>query len=330
MRTPLSPIAHLAARTGRRAAALLVALALFVSIVPAALAAGQPTGSGFRWLAAPPSNIAVGAYESDTHAFVFAERTNFVLPSDVTADFAQPGTYDQAGDLTGKVTTIAAGTVVNSYYVHVDQTDVGQPIIRATITFPDPIIGVILTSAGLDASWSVLRVPTTTYPSGAAVGYELTGECPASSQDCVTLDADGHTLMLEASIYNVTDDLRVLTQGHYGICPLYDQTKAHKAGSTVPIKLQLCDAAGNNLSSDAIVVSATGLERLDNTASTLVEDSGSANSPDDNFRYDATLGGDGGYIYNLSTKDLSTGTWVLSFTVNGVAHSTYTVQFDVK
>jgi hypothetical protein len=124
--------------------------------------------------------------------------------------------------------------------------------------------------------------------------------------------------------------MRVLTQGQYGICPLYDQDKAHKAGSTVPIKLQLCDASGANVSAVGVVVQATRLNKLDNIASVEVEDSGSANSPDDNFRYDATLGGDGGYIYNLSTKGLSTGTWVLSFTVNGAAHSTYAVRFDVK
>ena len=53
--------------------------------------------------------------------------------------------------------------------------------------------------------------------------------------------------------------------------------------------------------------------------------SGNAN-PDNNFRFDATLNG---YIYNLSTKGLSTGTWQLSFTVAGdpIIH---VVQFDLK
>ena len=324
MRTPLSPIAHLAARTGRRAAALLVALALFVSIVPAALAAGQPVGSGFEWLDTPPSNLAVGAYESDDLMRVFAEQTDFALTSDVTVDFTEPGTYDQVADLSP--TPITAGTIVNSYYIHFDQTTaLGKAHISTTITFPDPIIGVILTGGNLSDSKDVLGLPGTAYP---ASGYELTGEC--STQDCVTLSEDRLTLTLEATNYNVTDDMRVITQEQYGICALYDQTKAHKAGSTVPIKLQLCDAAGNNLSSDAIVVSATELTKQDDNASALVEDSGSANSPDDNFRYDATLGGDGGYIYNLSTKGLSTGTWVLSFTVDGVDLGTYTVRFDVK
>jgi hypothetical protein len=325
MRTPLSSIAHLAARTGRRAAALLVALALLVSIVPAALAAGTPTGSGFEWLATPPSSIAVGALESDALMRVFAERTDFALTRDVAVDFTEPGTYTQMGDLAP--TTIEAGTIVNSYYIHADQTDTRANVaVVATITFPDPIIGVILTDGRLSASKDVLGVAGTDYPTS---GYELIGGCP-STQDCATLSEDRHSLTLRTTIYNVTDDLRVLTRGaQYAICPLYDQDKAHRLGSTVPIKLQLCDAVGTNLSAANIVVQATGLTKHDNTVSP-VEDSGSANSPDDNFRYDASLGGDGGYIYNLSTKGLSTGTWVLSFTVDGDDDGTYMVRFDVK
>ena len=111
----------------------------------------------------------------------------------------------------------------------------------------------------------------------------------------------------------------------YNICALYDQTRAHRSGSTVPIKLQLCDSAGANHSAAAIVVNATGLTQQDGTASDGVEDSGDAN-PDDNFRYDEELEG---YIFNLSTDGLTTGTWVLSFTVTGdpIPH---TVQFDVR
>jgi len=37
-----------------------------------------------------------------------------------------------------------------------------------------------------------------------------------------------------------------------------------------------------------------------------------------------------GYIFNLSTKDLSTGTWKLWFTVNGQSDPTYSVTFDVR
>ena len=115
----------------------------------------------------------------------------------------------------------------------------------------------------------------------------------------------------------------------YNVCVLYDQNKLHKAGSTIPIKLRLCDAAGNNLSSPATTVTAIGIMKTSDNAFGPVEDSGNAN-PDSNFRYDATLGGPGGgYIFNLSTKGLSSGTYLLGF-MAGNDPAIHTVQFKVK
>jgi uncharacterized Zn-binding protein involved in type VI secretion len=113
----------------------------------------------------------------------------------------------------------------------------------------------------------------------------------------------------------------------YGICYLYDQSKAVQHNATVPIKLQLCDAAGHNLSSSTITVTATTVA-LVSGGSGLVEDSGNAN-PDDNFRYDPTLPG---YIFNLSTKPLSSGTWRLSFRTSNdpAGTSPYTAAFGIK
>lgn len=114
----------------------------------------------------------------------------------------------------------------------------------------------------------------------------------------------------------------------YNICVLYDQSKSHKLGSTVPIKLQLCDAANANVSAADIVVHATELTKLDNTAAGALADIGNAN-PDNDFRFEAGLGGSGGYIYNLSTRDLSAGTWALGFTVDGDP-LTHAVEFDLR
>jgi microsomal dipeptidase-like Zn-dependent dipeptidase len=99
----------------------------------------------------------------------------------------------------------------------------------------------------------------------------------------------------------------------FGICPLYDSTTAKKAGSTIPIKLQLCDAAGRNLSSSSIVVHATEVTLTSTNAPAALDDAGNAN-PDFDFRYDAGLGG---YVFNVSTKGYRTGTYALSFTANG-------------
>ncbi|CAA9551411.1 MAG: hypothetical protein AVDCRST_MAG73-2837 [uncultured Thermomicrobiales bacterium] len=49
----------------------------------------------------------------------------------------------------------------------------------------------------------------------------------------------------------------------YAVCPLHDATRAHEAGSTVPLKLQLCDVAGTNLSDPAVVVNASGIYQVE-------------------------------------------------------------------
>ncbi len=127
----------------------------------------------------------------------------------------------------------------------------------------------------------------------------------------------------------------VATLAVINVCLLYDPTRAVKLGATIPIKLQLCGAAGGNLSAAGIVVHAIGVQPTSGAISglLLLDDAGNAN-PDFDFRYDATLGGTGGYIYNLSTKSLGTGTWTLSFTVRADAATTstlpYTTTFQVK
>ena len=56
-----------------------------------------------------------------------------------------------------------------------------------------------------------------------------------------------------------------------------------------------------------------------------VDSTGNAN-PDSGFRYDAALAG---YIFNLSTTGLSTGTYTLNFTV-GSDPRAYSVPFAIK
>jgi len=114
----------------------------------------------------------------------------------------------------------------------------------------------------------------------------------------------------------------------YSVCPLYDASKPVNGGATIPIKLQLCDANGANLSSSSLTVHATGVTKISDQTTGPVQDSGNAN-PDNDFRFDSSLGGTGGYIFNLSTKGLTTGTYQLNFTVPGDT-SSYAALFQVK
>lgn len=113
----------------------------------------------------------------------------------------------------------------------------------------------------------------------------------------------------------------------YDVCALYDQTKARRSGSTIPIKLRLCDAGGANFSSASIVVSALGTVRLSDYAEGEVEDAGQAN-PDDNFRF-TMLDDAGGYVFNLKTTGLGTGTYALVFSASGDP-VTRMVRFQIK
>jgi hypothetical protein len=109
----------------------------------------------------------------------------------------------------------------------------------------------------------------------------------------------------------------------YNQCVLFDQTKAHKAGSTIPIKLELCDAAGANVSSVTVPLVATGVYLVSTTAPGPLVDSGNAN-PDSQFRFAG-----GSYIFNLSLKDFAQGTYALTFTA-GNDPTTHAVQFQVR
>jgi hypothetical protein len=113
----------------------------------------------------------------------------------------------------------------------------------------------------------------------------------------------------------------------YGTCPLFDQTRSVKSGATFPIKLQLCDANGNDVSSSAVIVHATSVTAVSGLSGTP-DAPGNAN-PDNDFRFDATLGSNGGYIFNLRTGGLASGTYSLQFTA-GSDPVTHSVNFGVN
>jgi alpha-tubulin suppressor-like RCC1 family protein len=164
-------------------------------------------------------------------------------------------------------------------------------------------------------------------PGGSGVASCAGPVASGSPIDTATVGSKTFTVQASDNAGNTVSQSVMYTVA-YNICALYDQSKSHKLGSTVPIKLQLCDASGSNMSSSSVAVHSSGLKKVDSTASTDLDPT-SAPNPDSDFRYDATLGGTGGYIYNLSTKNLTTGTWALSFTA-GSDPTAHTIRFDVR
>jgi hypothetical protein len=152
-----------------------------------------------------------------------------------------------------------------------------------------------------------------------------TGPVPSGGQ-LDTASAGAHSFRVDA-VDNAGNDFSTVVPYRvaYDVCPLFRQDRSYKSGQAAPIRLQLCDANGGNASVADVLVTAAGLTKIDDSASTSVEDSGNSN-PDGGFRYDDELGA---YVFNLSTKGLSPGTWQLNFKATGDT-TTHSVTFGVR
>jgi hypothetical protein len=149
----------------------------------------------------------------------------------------------------------------------------------------------------------------------ASANYTLPGGTTPQALT-ITGEFSGGTLIAPSS------DTATLSVS-FNICLLYDPTKAVKSGGAYPIKIQLCDVNGNNVSSAGIVLHATNVQQVSTLIMGDVITTGNANE-DNNFRFS-----DGYYILNLKTTGLSTGTYKVYFTAGDdpVLHS---VEFQVK
>jgi hypothetical protein len=169
--------------------------------------------------------------------------------------------------------------------------------------------------------------------SGLPVSFAIVSGPATISGNTVTLTGTTGTVTVRASQsgdvnYTAAPDVDRSFEVGYSACVLYDQNKVNKSGSTIPIKLTLCSSTGANLSSASKVVTAVNLVYVATSTGTAANDSGNAN-PDGNFRFDPTLAPGGGYIFNLSTKGLSSGTYNLVYTVTG-DNLQHTVSFKIN
>ncbi len=188
-----------------------------------------------------------------------------------------------------------------------------------------------------------ISVPTnTTYALNQAVPSSYTCTDPVAG-DLITVcagpvadgdDIDTASVGVKTFTVNATDSHNLSSSQSvnytvaYGVCPQYDKTRSVKSGSRIPIKLELCDINGVDRSASGIVVHATGVVMASSNAAQTLQDAGDAN-PDNDFRFDSTLGTSGGYIFNLSTKGYPSGTFNLQFTA-GDDPTIHTASFQVR
>ncbi len=176
-----------------------------------------------------------------------------------------------------------------------------------------------------NVTYSVTGLPAGATASFSPIGQAVPGTSTVNVTTSSSTPAGTYTLTITGTGGIQTHTAKVTLIVSYNICLLYNPTQAKKSGSTYPIKIQICDVNGNNLSSALIVVQAQSVTMSSNNTPGPLDDSGNSN-PDFDFRFDSTLPG---YIYNLSLQGISTGTYKLNFMVSGdpVPHS---VPFQVK
>jgi len=121
---------------------------------------------------------------------------------------------------------------------------------------------------------------------------------------------------------------RVMPRLVAGAVSLSDQTKATRLGSTIPLKFQLFNDVGTNVSSPDLVVELVDLVWIspDAPGSVVDVESGPVES---NFRYDSTVGDTGGYICNFNTRGLPSGTYNIILNVNGDP-TPFKLQFQIR
>ena len=153
-----------------------------------------------------PQTVEVNKNEDPNYAKLFAENALITLSSPLIVDVASPGAYNQVAALVPAA--VAAGTVVNSYYLHADVT--GQPVnfrlMTGSITFETPILGLVFSDSRLNTS-NFLGLASTVY-SSVGRRYDIGS---GNISDSFTLSADRKTITFNSNTAPACDDMRIIT-----------------------------------------------------------------------------------------------------------------------
>lgn len=129
----------------------------------------QQFSGELTFLQQPPASVELDALVSDTTLFMFIEKENYILTTDIVLDISQPGDYFDDSIIPDSLQTwdllnpglIPAGTEVHSIYFHYDNETynqtfnlfnylncIGQYQVNSQITFNYPVLGIIMRASG--------------------------------------------------------------------------------------------------------------------------------------------------------------------------------------
>lgn len=184
------------------------------------------------YLSTPPSSVELFMLESDTDLFVFAEKQGLVLQSDLPVNIGEPGDYFPEGTPDSVMTweslnpgTIPAGTAVDCYYFHFDNETyndtlnsynyfhcIGQKGVSGTITFKNPVLGLIIRGYNLNQSNPILGIDTVEYDTDLTRSFPGINIVDGCHSDHFILSKDRRTLQLTNHTDVHHDNYRVVVQ----------------------------------------------------------------------------------------------------------------------
>ena len=186
-----------------------------------------PAGRGARWTASqPPRAVALTdlvpaaspsvivanlhprelgfqPFEPDDRAFVFLERAETTLPHDLALDVERTGEH---GVFHGPQGLLAEGSTVRSFLVHFCPSG-RQSLLSGSITFAEPILGIVCQTDRLNATNSILGDPVGLRCEHHERGMESR---PDRNSDVVVLSEDRRTITFRFRTMSI-DQMRVLT-----------------------------------------------------------------------------------------------------------------------
>ncbi|MGZ4896937.1 MAG: MBG domain-containing protein, partial [Candidatus Angelobacter sp.] len=276
--------------------------------------------------------------------------SGFLAADNVTATYSRTaGETVLGGPYTISATLSPAGVLSNYNITYKTASFTITP--AATTVTVNPVGAVTLGQTSLPVTAVVSAVaPSTALVNEGTVTFRiLQGSTVMASANSATVLGGGASANLTVSAlpvgsYTVQATFNPPTTGanftgssstvgvslavQYNVCLLYDGTRSVKSGAAYPIKIYLCDVNNRDVSSAGIIVHAVSVSMLSGWSGPP-EDAGNAN-PDMDFRYDSGQGPSGGYIFNLKTTGLGSGSYSLNFTAGPDAATIYKVPFGVK
>ena len=187
------------------------ALAVFVA-PPAAQAAiipCTPTGpTNALAVASPPADLQIGAYESNTCMFMFAEQQNVAIGSGIVDRSPVRGTGTTAA-------TLPEGSNLSSFLIHFDKIGGDPNTPRRLVgsrTFDDPVVGLVYSASTLEDSDLLVGLPDPPHSPGLI--FDANSQARSKDvdpADPLTISGANHTVTFDFTTAGFADEVRVLT-----------------------------------------------------------------------------------------------------------------------